>query len=480
MENFISAVCVDILGLANREADSRPGNGCHQLTVRLVAWQHGTHSRAFLWETNKNMPLTEHQSQAAIPILQALTSAYRPQQVVLEGYAGVGKTFTTAHICSALLSAGYTVHATAPTHKAANVLQSNLPPGVHVSTIHSALGVQPCYRTQSLRKSRPHSLAGVDVLIVDESSMVCEHLYDIAQEVINSVGLNVMWVGDPAQISPVRGNGSENQYKISPVFERVQKRYRLTEITRQAEGSAIIRASMYLRECYERNVLPELSTLLERVGDSDDVTVIDRASAVEWMLSARRHGYDARYIAYTNAINEQVTAAILQATRSPDSPRFRPGDAVVFNRGMGVEIRTDQLATIVENLGIEHRYGPAEIDCYYLAVDIDGRTAYVYTPVMPGQYDAVLRKIRSEFNEARKGEDFERRDQLGLLISEFQETYADVRHMYAMTAHKSQGSTFDVAMVDWRSMIRHSSIAEACRLLYVACTRPSKHLVLVV
>ncbi|MFN4003344.1 MAG: ATP-binding domain-containing protein [Hylemonella sp.] len=56
----------------------------------------------------------------------------------------------------------------------------------------------------------------------------------------------------------------------------------------------------------------------------------------------------------------------------------------------------------------------------------------------------------------------------------------DIRHAYAMTIHKSQGSTFDTVLVDWRDASRSSMApADLSRLLYVAITRASQHCVIV-
>ena len=58
------------------------------------------------------------------------------------------------------------------------------------------------------------------------------------------------------------------------------------------------------------------------------------------------------------------------------------------------------------------------------------------------------------------------------------EAFHGVRHGYAITAHKSQGSTYDSAFVDFRDMLINRNVVEARRCLYVACTRPKFQLFL--
>jgi len=57
--------------------------------------------------------------------------------------------------------------------------------------------------------------------------------------------------------------------------------------------------------------------------------------------------------------------------------------------------------------------------------------------------------------------------------------FANLRHAYAITTHKSQGSTFDIAIVDLKDMAKMRTAFQFNRGLYVAATRPSKHLAIV-
>jgi exodeoxyribonuclease-5 len=47
-----------------------------------------------------------------------------------------------------------------------------------------------------------------------------------------------------------------------------------------------------------------------------------------------------------------------------------------------------------------------------------------------------------------------------------------------MTAHKSQGSTFENVFVDVQNIWRNPNKEEAMQCLYVACSRASHHLIL--
>jgi exodeoxyribonuclease-5 len=55
-----------------------------------------------------------------------------------------------------------------------------------------------------------------------------------------------------------------------------------------------------------------------------------------------------------------------------------------------------------------------------------------------------------------------------------EETFAKVDYAYAMTVHKSQGSTFDHAFVDVPDLLTAGEMVP--RILYTAVTRPAKSL----
>lgn len=59
---------------------------------------------------------------------------------------------------------------------------------------------------------------------------------------------------------------------------------------------------------------------------------------------------------------------------------------------------------------------------------------------------------------------------------DFKESFHSLRHAYAITAHRAQGSTYDTALVDMRDILLNQTRREAFQCLYVACTRPKKRL----
>jgi len=57
--------------------------------------------------------------------------------------------------------------------------------------------------------------------------------------------------------------------------------------------------------------------------------------------------------------------------------------------------------------------------------------------------------------------------------------FAWVKHGYAITSHKAQGSTYDVVIMDNNDISYNPNLFEQNRLRYTAVTRASKALVII-
>jgi exodeoxyribonuclease-5 len=182
--------------------------------------------------------------------------------LTLGGYAGTGKTVLTGLLPDVLPKRTRIAFA-AYTGKAASVLASKLPPGARVSTLHKLL-YQPvemvtCAESgemipgKAVRCGAHHAreaecpaarqvsftpvedpLAGLDLVVVDEASMVPERLWAD----LTSHGVPVLAVGDHGQLPPVKS--AFNLMKSPDIT--------LEEIHRQAAGSPILAVARWARE----------------------------------------------------------------------------------------------------------------------------------------------------------------------------------------------------------------------------------------
>lgn len=187
----------------------------------------------------------------------------------LGGFAGSGKTTIVQQFINNL---NVPVICCAPTGKACEVLRRRLD-GIPVTTIHRVLYTpvappspshlhdlerqlaedpfdqflamqvsEERFRLEKMRigfqrkKDENRVISEGDLVIVDESSMVTNRMYDDFQH----TGARVLFVGDPGQLPPVGQNNS--------FFDLKKPDACLTEIHRQAADSPILRLSMRIRE----------------------------------------------------------------------------------------------------------------------------------------------------------------------------------------------------------------------------------------
>jgi exodeoxyribonuclease V len=434
--------------------------------------------------------LTDDQRRAVSFVTTALTEH---GQAVLGGYAGTGKTYTVGHIVSDARSRGLSVLVVAPTHKALAQVRARLPGGVETATAHRALGLRVVDSddgTQGATPTQDAMLPFYDLVVVDEASMISSAIYEGIQRERGNA--RVLWVGDPAQLPPV----GETE---SPVFARVAAQVRLTEVVRQAQDSGILALSLRIRQRIERGERVTIDDVREHEGADLQVMQGGTAAVATLTAGAMRAGCVPLAIAWTNAAVESLTQQIRAQRRGGDTRPYVPGDRVTFGRpyrityldGEGEEryffIHTSTCATVlyVSPPQRDHR----RVDCVSLCLLLDesGERIDVTAPLDRLALATAVetaRRNQGHYNSRRRRAGGTTEDERAFRLwrsmhYSLRDSYADLRDMYASTAHKAQGSTVDAAVIHWDDCSKNPDAAEAARLLYVAITRASRFLVVV-
>ena len=254
--------------------------------------------------------------------------------VVLGGYAGTGKTFTVTALLKDYLNHRPMV-VTAPTHKAVHVLRRmglpSMPPALRYATLHSVLGLQPVYDLdtgeQRLRQTGPVDLPRNALLVVDECSMVGRELYAHLLRAAARWQVQVLFVGDPAQLPPVKE-------KVSPTFAQTDNQVTLTHIVRQARDHPLLALATALRETLDGAPFPRLTT---RVVAGLGIAVVDPAefeAALLASFASPAYAQDpdhCRVLTWTNARSNYYNARLRRHLLGPDADRYRilPGERLV-------------------------------------------------------------------------------------------------------------------------------------------------------
>ena len=407
------------------------------------------------------MNLNEQQTHA---LHAALALAGTDRQACLVGYAGTGKTTTLRHLVASLQVRGRTPLVTAPTHKAVAVAAETL--ACDSDTLHRTLGLSLDTRRdgEQVARSGGYMRRDFDFLIVDEASMVDQDLFELvcSAQAEATRPWPILWVGDSAQLPPVRGEG------VSPVWG-IEEQYRLTRIMRQEDGSGIIPLSLALRRCLERGERASVEMLREASRGAQDVAWSSGGAAgvARALAEHMREGRDAVGIGWTNNRVAAIEAATL--ARLGREPRYQVGDQVVFGAQYGGRggHKNNSRAYV---LGIEPCEPVAGIECASVTLEVWCGTATVRAAVDWGVLRRVLEQVRSSVASLARRSEVDlgickaHREALDLL-KWLREGVADLRLVLASTAHKAQGSTVDACVVDVGDMMRCRHDRELAQLL---------------
>jgi len=401
------------------------------------------------------MALSQEQQLAADKFL-AFLSSDTEHELVLQGYAGTGKTYLTKHLIDLArrkyklfkfldpaFNGSINIYCTATTHKAAKVFEDRI--GEPVKTIHSQIGLQVyndyATGTQKLRKTRDFQMQSNALLIIDEASMINDQLLEMIREC--TIHCKILYIGDPRQLPPVKSTKS-------PVFTDIKNVISLTQIQRQANTSPIIELGANLREAVITGKFPSFDGY---------PSAIYKLTGAEFKSEVETHftkDFDDSYkiLAWRNDRVNQYNHHVRSMFIS--SPIIEEGEKVVTNNtilnGSFVEYPTDSLVTASKvRAGIMY-----DIPGHYILINDN---VEVFQATNPAQVKQLMKTLYKQKN----------------FVDYFavKDSFADLRSPYASTVHKSQGSTYKKVFIDLSDISKNRKVNEVARLLYVATTRAS-------
>lgn len=448
---------------------------------------------------SQDITLTEYQRSVLLRVGEALSTE---KFVVLAGYAGVGKT-TLLRFLSEL---GYkSVQYLAPTNKAAAVLSKKLGPDAVCITIHKWLKITPKQDKDTIewrqfdRSKLLASLSKLDLVVIDEASMLNTSLLEILEEHILSalsVRTRVLFVGDNFQLPPV-------EETKSPVFK--YPTVRMKKIVRQAEDSPIIKASMEIRQAIKERDTASMVRSLD---------VFARASEPDYALFSelRENPNSVRMIAHRNntvsALNKKVQNYLgvpgKRELRETDlataySPIFLKQDLdAMLSLGLSC---TDNFipkffisddfwvegleSKVIQNPRVEYDYKKQHRSLTLGEVSEDNNlyvTEFTLKHVETGNVfqtymledTSVLNRVAATARAAKEP---------ALVTGAWKlfwnlKALSDLKAGYALTCHKVQGSTFDTVIIDLEDILSCRSVQTVGRLLYVSVTRAAKNVII--
>ncbi len=421
---------------------------------------------------------TEGQEQALHKINQFLEGDETRRFFVLSGSAGTGKTHLTEELCK---GREFVTAFTAPTNKAAQVLAERVDPSCLVCTIHRFLGLtvkQKKDKTITVRSGSydPETYRHISHVFLDEASMTNAQLAAFIQEDAINYGRKYVLVGDLYQLPPPNSEGGG--LTQSPVFEwgEPEDRANLTEIVRQARDNPIIQTATRIRDAITNKVEPPI------VGGTNDGIGVHKLRRPDWedklqeICTRPEVDQDSdffRVISWRNKKCMEYSQKVREFRGEDLSIPFGSGDTVVVNQtfavGEMVLFNTGAEVNVLDIQPARCNLAP-DLECFKVLLDgfDEAEDIVEFLVLSPRSWEDYNDKLAESVRLARtpKGSWGNYRA--------LKETFIDLRPPYAITAHKSQGSTYSHVFIDVSDIYRIKVASEADRAFYVAVTRASQ------
>jgi ATP-dependent exoDNAse (exonuclease V) alpha subunit len=419
--------------------------------------------------------LNVDQQLAADEIMKFLLSDKK--EFVLTGSAGTGKSFLLNHLQTNLyqdyvkISNLYydepeikNIVFTALTHKAVDVLQQALTN--EVTTLHSFLNLKLFndFKTGEtvLTKNNNWRVYSNLLLIIDESSMIDYKLKKYIDLALDHT-CKIIYVGDDKQLIAVKA-------KDSIVFTKDKPTAVLNTLVRSAANQRLQDLVNKLKQNVSTSLIEpiqELANYVTIIGKSDLKDLIE-----DKFIPLDHKGI---ILAYTNkTVNEYND--YIRNKRGLNPTMFESGETVLNNKFLKVKRQNDLIIQTDTEIHLSNVY-TTPISSYVddsvskYGIELYGAlnnfkikdTENKFNVYIPTDYGF----LKNVLNTLAKNKDWNHYFHLNETLPHF--TSADAR-----TVHKSQGSTFDFAVIDYWDLMSCTQINTLARLLYVAVSRAKK------
>jgi exodeoxyribonuclease-5 len=436
--------------------------------------------------------MTNDQTLAFNYLLLSITKEKTESELSLRGFAGTGKTWLVGRLVKELLkNPDIVVGCAAPTNKAVHAMKRLSPVAknnrVWFGTLHSFMGLKPRLNEDTGEEifepdTRKHPIA-VDVLIVDESSMVGRDLYAHTRDRGICQTDVIVWVGDPAQLPPVK--------EVSSPTINLSGGVTLREIVRH--GSAIQECVNKIRDSVEQNTDPFI-TGDTQVAD-EGVFLVNRDQMINSMLTdfrSARFKEDSNFVralAWTNKAVDWGNDLVHRHLYGDNAEPFVPEQVLIANSPVfdpnddkDILMATSDECKVITATRYTGNDDSGYADFWRLTVDLltdslepDIGTLFVIDPKHHVVYDQRVNAMRQNALRPPK----EGRSGRWRMYYQFINRYADLKPCYWSTVHKAQGSTFERVYIATPDIYNNRNAQERRRMIYTAFTRAAKQLYIV-
>lgn len=475
----------------NANPDVDPQNGKAFRGAVEAPQQSATSDREYTTPDGKKITFNDQQYEALGNIKEWL-SVDKGLFYTLSGYAGTGKTTIVNKAIDGLKR----VAVSAPTHKAKAVIAKAT--GRPAITIQSLLGLRPNVDLENFDVNNPQFdplaeklISKYKTIVLDEASMLSKDLFGLLIEEAKTHGTRILLMGDEAQLPPV--GESKSLVFVSP---SITNRSLLTKVERQAGDNPLMSVYDAIRNNLSSAVdsfAHETKTLLGK-----GITFFKGAGKMQEQIKAtfgtdayKKDKNYAKALAWTNNAVTYWNNYVRDYLFGADARLIEPGDTIMSYNSIKIE----RTGTDIQNSSDYEVNSVKEITNDYgikiyrtLLKDVDGDNMHTVDVVVPTQENLnklvpLLKGIHSAAVNSKGKE----RGRAWAKYYSFKNDHIlmaplniggttikkDIDYGYALTVHKSQGSTYKYVFVDENNLDSNPNVTERNQLKYVAFSRPT-------
>ena len=465
--------------------------------------------------------LTKDQQKAYQGLIEFINKPFNRNDFkrALVGAGGVGKTFVLKTILKNCNISFSQIGVSAPSHKACRVIRDSLAGlPVNVNTIQSDYGMRPDYNIDKFNErdiqfSRQGRIKVEDynLYVVDEASMINKALFNYMCKALVNNCCKLLLLGDVDQVPPVN--------ELEPSAFKNVTTYRLTQIVRQDEDNPIRKICSMLRNDVEHYSFTFLNYISTHKSEFDSTMtkgfmVCNSAEfqhQVELQFSDEAITKNTDYvkvIAYTNiavsAWNKFIREAII---KNSEKSVITKNDLItsyitLVNEFKEIIIRNSEDYIVRDIANYTHpKYDIKGFMVKFQAVHggqvtsplfvLDHRDRYSIKKYCQLCNDLIeqAKNAPKQQRAAKWKKYFEFRESCLILINIAKADgtvlhYRNLDYGFSLTSHKSQGSTYNVSMVDINDIVYdknghpYNNAKDINRRLYVAVSRAKEKVIL--
>lgn len=410
------------------------------------------------------MQLNQEQLEAVDTLNSFLKS--NKTEIKLLGKGGTGKTSLLAEFVAPLRMK---IAIATLSHKAKAVIKGKIPhsPFIQFHTLASLLNMKLNMETGDFTEEGKNPvIQSFDLIIIDECSMVSEDTLALLRKK-KSKSCKIIYAGDFRQLPPIGEKESALEKAIMiPTIE-------LHTRVRQAVGNTILEYS----DEYGDNLHSRI--ILNRIDNANIKHYFSFTEALNQYKNDFKQcltNPDAiKVVCFRNitknAINNLIREIIFN--KAKEIP-FQTGDVIIMDSNWN-DLENSQEFTVVEsNQMLEGNYLLYKIEAVKTnSLDDKHYFLYVLNELSVPHHTKDVADLFNKYKKTKKREDLSAAWNL-------KQQYADVSYNYCVSAHKSQGSSYNkTIIVEDDIMKSFMSQKQKNQCMYVAITRSKEQTIIV-